>query len=123
MKNSLGKKIPFHGILDSGSDSKIITTKAADLLGLQKQKIFTPISGLNDCLLFMKNKVPTEISNQEDDEKCLIDLLALPKITDYLSSRKINLSNLNVPGNLKLANSTFHLPQEVNLVLGSEYFF
>ncbi|GFU44346.1 DUF1758 domain-containing protein [Nephila pilipes] len=109
-KNSLGKKIPLPGILDSGSESNIITTKAVDLLGLQKQRIHTPISGLNDCSLFVKNKVTTEISNQEGDEKWLIDLLVLPKITDYLPSRKINLSNLNIPDNLNLADSTFHLP-------------
>ncbi|GFS84583.1 DUF1758 domain-containing protein [Nephila pilipes] len=107
VKNSFGKK-ELRRILDSGSESNIITTKAVDLLGSPKQKTHILISGLNDCSLFVKNKVTTEISNQEGDEKWLIDLLVLPKITDYLPSRKINLSNLNIPDNLKLADSTFH---------------
>ncbi|GFS92321.1 hypothetical protein NPIL_374831 [Nephila pilipes] len=91
------KKIPLCGIFDSGNESNIITTKAADLLGLQKENINTPISGLNDCSLFVNNKVATEISNQEGDEKWLNDLLVLPKITDCLPSRITKSFKLKYP--------------------------
>ncbi|KFM74595.1 hypothetical protein X975_22117, partial [Stegodyphus mimosarum] len=123
IRNSAGESVPLRAILDSASESSFMTTRAADALGLKKEKINVPISGLNDTPLNIKKKVSAYLSNESNDSHWEIDLLIVPNITNFTPSKRINVSNLYIPRKIKLADPLFFVPQKVDILLGAELFF
>ncbi|GFS34154.1 hypothetical protein TNIN_222111 [Trichonephila inaurata madagascariensis] len=64
-QNSRGEVFPLCALLDSGSQSHLITHKAAFALGLKSERLNTSISGINRISQFIKHKVSTVVSKQK----------------------------------------------------------
>ncbi|GFY18417.1 hypothetical protein TNCV_2396461 [Trichonephila clavipes] len=60
-QNSRGEVFPLRALLDSGSQSNLITHEAALALGLQCARVNTSICGVNGTSQFIKNKVSTVV--------------------------------------------------------------
>ncbi|XP_054709666.1 uncharacterized protein LOC129219330 [Uloborus diversus] len=123
VRNSTGIRRGLRAILDCASESSFISVRAAEALGLKRERINIPISGLNDSALNIKKKISAHLSNKGDDSHWEIDLLIVPKITDFTPSKKINIAHLNIPNDVCLADPAFYIPQKVDILLGAELFF
>ncbi|CAL1262782.1 unnamed protein product [Larinioides sclopetarius] len=89
VKDSFGRRKPLRAILDSASESSFISSRAADALGLPKERINIPVSGLNDSAINIKRKISSQISNEKNDSQWEIDLMIVPKISHSLLLRKL----------------------------------
>ncbi|GFS82830.1 uncharacterized protein TNCV_288781 [Trichonephila clavipes] len=67
-QNSRGEVFPLRALLDSGSQSNLITHEAALALGLKCERVNTSICGVNGTLQFIKNKVYTVSSKNTVSE-------------------------------------------------------
>ncbi|GFS72407.1 hypothetical protein TNCV_2115751 [Trichonephila clavipes] len=63
-QKSRGEVFPLRALLDSGSQSNLITHEAALALGLKCERVNTSICGVNGTPQFIKNKVSTVVSSK-----------------------------------------------------------
>ncbi|GBN80229.1 hypothetical protein AVEN_195410-1 [Araneus ventricosus] len=92
------------------------------LLG-ERQKTDAVISCLNGASVRVKTQLKTDISNRKGDYIKKIDFLVVPKITGVTPSKCLDISALILPPNITLADSHFHKPGKIDLLLGNEYFW
>lgn len=116
--------VKCRALLDSGSDSNIITEKLANKLKLKMDRVDLPVSGLNDIQTRVKYLLSTKI------ESCVnafaspvLDFLVVPRITSNLPVVEIDVAAWPLPPGLQLADPKFHTPGEIDLIIGNEIFF
>ncbi|GBO31665.1 hypothetical protein AVEN_22673-1 [Araneus ventricosus] len=122
ISNSEGESLPVKAILDSGACCNLISENLVGLLGVERQKTDAVISCLNDTSVRVKTQLKTDISNLTVDNIRKIDFLVVPKITGITPSKCLDISALNLPPNITLADPHFHKPGKIDLLLGNEYF-
>ncbi|GBN20550.1 hypothetical protein AVEN_66596-1 [Araneus ventricosus] len=66
-KYALEERILIRCLIDSGSQVCAIASECSDMLGMKKEKINIPVSGLNGTNIALKRKMEVEISNLEND--------------------------------------------------------
>ncbi|GBM92664.1 hypothetical protein AVEN_160709-1, partial [Araneus ventricosus] len=110
-------------LLDCGSQSHFLTSQFASELGLSKRKINVPISGLSGSTTNAKWIASTIICNGNSSFSSLIDLLIVPKITDFVPSKVLNITQLNIPKRSELADPNFDKPGKIDMLLGAELFY
>ncbi|GBN93924.1 hypothetical protein AVEN_200012-1 [Araneus ventricosus] len=123
IENEYGQKIKIKAILDSGSCVNILTAEVVNSLGLKKERINSRISGISGGEFLVKNKITTNIFNDSNDFSRTVSFFILPKITDLTPSNEIDISKINFPSEIKLADNTFHIPSKIHALLGCELFF
>ncbi|GFT69380.1 DUF1758 domain-containing protein [Nephila pilipes] len=97
------------GILDSASEINIKTSDCADSLDLKKEKkIFFPIGKISGSTQNAKTKVRTALSNFNRDVHWNIDMVSLPKITEFTFGTRFDISNLKILNNIQFANKTIY---------------
>ncbi|KAJ8981042.1 hypothetical protein NQ317_018014 [Molorchus minor] len=80
-------------------------------LGLERQNVEVSISGINQVVSKIKNK-------------CLVIILfGGPQIVDSVPGQKLNISHLDIPSHLNLADPDFHKPGGIDVLLGAEIFY
>lgn len=122
VEDSYGVRKQCRAILDNGSQINLITTDLANALGLKKEKIFAPVSGINGQVHTIKKKVLGTISNSNETFKKNLDFLVVNKITENTPSTKLDISEINLPF-LELADPEFFKPTKINILIGVEFFF
>ncbi|GBN95271.1 hypothetical protein AVEN_24285-1, partial [Araneus ventricosus] len=108
-------------LLDCGSQSHFLTSQFASELGLSKRKINAPISGLSGSTTNAKWIASTIVCNGNSSFSSLIDLLIVPKITDFVPSKVLDIGQLNIPKRSELADPNFDQPGKI--VIGAELFY
>ncbi|XP_039451131.1 uncharacterized protein LOC120430111 [Culex pipiens pallens] len=113
--------VKCRALLDSGSDSNIITEKLANKL---KLKMDLPVSGLNDNQTRVKYLLSTKINSCVNAfASPVLDFLVVPRITSNLPVVEIDVASWPLPPGLQLADPKFHTPGEIDLIIGNEIFF
>ncbi|XP_071043395.1 uncharacterized protein [Parasteatoda tepidariorum] len=87
------------------------------------QKVEASLFEVDDDIQKLEKKVFAFLSNENMDSHWEIDLLIVPNITNFTPSKKLNVSNLNIPREVKLADPSFFIPQKIDILLGAELFF
>ncbi|XP_065072518.1 uncharacterized protein LOC135696909 [Ochlerotatus camptorhynchus] len=119
-----GTTIKSRALLDSGSDSNIVTEKLASKLNLKLHQVDLPISGLNDIQTRVKYIVSTNIVSLVNSfSSSILDFLVVPKVTSNLPVTEVDYRSWLLPANVKLADPSFHTPGEIDLIIGNEIFF
>ncbi|XP_062704069.1 uncharacterized protein LOC115264003 [Aedes albopictus] len=119
-----GVPVKCRALLDSGSDSHVLSEKLANQLMLKKNRIDIPISGLNDIQTKVKYVVSTQIRSRVNSYTTSeLDFLVVPKITSSLPLVEVDTTSWKIPEGVKLADPSFHVPGEVDLIIGNEIFF
>ncbi|GBN70470.1 hypothetical protein AVEN_185326-1 [Araneus ventricosus] len=121
ISNSEGESLPVKAILDSGACCNLISENLVGLLGVERQKTDAVISCLNGASGRVKTQLKTDIYNLTGDYIRKIDFLVVPKITGIPPSKCLDISTLNLPPNITLADPHFHKPGKIDLLLGNEY--
>lgn len=110
-------------VLDSGSTSCLMTERMCQRLNLPVNRVDVSVLGINNasshigkmCRVPMKSLSETFYTNLQ----CFI----LPTITDKVPCRQIDLSNLNIPTDICLADPKFHMPAAIDLIIGADVFW
>ncbi|XP_060529109.1 uncharacterized protein LOC132703705 [Cylas formicarius] len=110
-------------LLDSASMSNFITEKMCDKLQLKTKDANVCVVGIGQNTEKISKRCKVEISSQKGDFLIPISCLIILKISDEIPLCEIELGPINIPGNICLANSEFHLPDEVDMLIGAGVFW
>lgn len=123
VQDSKGKWIKCHALLDSGSQSNLISQSLVNKLKLQCQTINIPLSGINQIETKISSKTCTKVKSRFVKFERSLSFLILPSITERLPIVGFNKSLLNIPKDINLADENVNEPKEIDLLLGSEVFY
>ncbi|GFW74420.1 integrase catalytic domain-containing protein [Trichonephila clavipes] len=80
------------------------------LLNLALEAKNQSITGINGITQALKYSANIEVSNRDYTFARNVQFSLLPKITDAIPVSKLNISDLNIPASIELADSNFHMP-------------
>ncbi|XP_078051961.1 uncharacterized protein LOC144478115, partial [Augochlora pura] len=110
-------------LLDSGSQSHFISERLATKLGLQRNKINTPIIGINQVTATIEASVKATIQSCLNSFSAQLNLLVVPQISGSIPTRSIRAENLQIPSDVRLADPNFHKPAAIDGLIGAEIFY
>ncbi|GFY34581.1 uncharacterized protein TNCV_1372711 [Trichonephila clavipes] len=108
----------FRALLDSGSETCLISNECANKLRLKTERINTLISCLNDASMVVNGCVKVAISNQNKSFERELDMLVVKKITDFIPQKALEI-NSDFSNFVELADSKFNVPGKIDLLLDS----
>ncbi|GFV28562.1 DUF1758 domain-containing protein [Trichonephila clavipes] len=110
VKSAGGYRIKLRGLLDNASTICILKEYIARKLGFTFKSANLSITGINGITQSSKYSANIEVSNRDYTFARNVQFSLLPKITDAIPVSKLNLSDLNIPASIELADSNFHMP-------------
>lgn len=123
--NPVSKKhFTVRALLDSGSQCSLITDRLKNKLQLTSQPTSVDIIGVGNmtlsnavqrCTIHVKSKH----SNYDVNITCLV----LPHISGSIPNKSIDISQIKLPSNIKLADPTFNISAPIDLLIGTDIFW
>ncbi|GFV34054.1 DUF1758 domain-containing protein [Trichonephila clavipes] len=113
----------LRGLLDNASTICVMREDIARKLGFKFKSANQSITGINGITQSSKYSANIEVSNRDYTFARNVQFSLLPKITDAIPVSKLNISDLNIPASIELADSNFHMPGQIDILIGSELFF
>lgn len=110
-------------LLDSGSQSSFIRNDIAEKLMLDKQTINMSVSGLNRAKSQIQYKCNVQLGSLYNAFSTNISCLVLPNITGHLPNLRLNIQELKIPAHIKLADSSYNEPSQIDMLIGAEIFW
>ncbi|GFX27443.1 integrase catalytic domain-containing protein [Trichonephila clavipes] len=123
VKSADGYRIKLRGLLDNASTICVVREDIARKLGFKFRSANQSITGINGITQSSKYSANIEVSNRDYTFARNVQFSLLPKITDAIPVSKLNISDLNIPASIELADSNFHMPGQIDILIGSELFF
>ncbi|GFX05216.1 DUF1758 domain-containing protein [Trichonephila clavipes] len=77
------------------------------------------ITGINGITQSTKHSANIEVSNRDYTFARNVQYSLLPKIIDAIPVSKLSISNLNIPASIELADSNFHMPGQIDILIGT----
>ena len=121
--NAKNKWIKCIALLDSGSQSNLISENLCTKLNLKRKKTNIPLSGVSQIETKITNRTKTRIKSRFDNFETELQFLVLPSITEKLPLIAFDKSQLSYPKNLNLADKQFNVSKEIDLLIGTGLFF
>ncbi|XP_050516179.1 uncharacterized protein LOC126891043 [Diabrotica virgifera virgifera] len=121
-----GQPMTVKMLLDNCSQNSFVTTKLVEQLGLPSETQNLYVSGLSGQeTLISREKVKLEINSKVNNRKFVIDCSVIDTISQRLPQYSINPAKLNIPAHLIscLADSTFAVPSEIQILGGAEIYY
>ncbi|XP_055591539.1 uncharacterized protein LOC129743526 [Uranotaenia lowii] len=119
-----GSTVQCRALLDSGSDSHIISENLASKLMVNMRQVDLPVSGLNDIQTRVNYALTTRIQSCVNDYcTSMLEFLVVPSVSTNLPLFEVDTQTLKIPTGLTFADPTFHVPGSVDLIIGNEIFF
>jgi hypothetical protein len=120
---SSGLIIYARALLDSASQASFVTQKVVDLLGKPSNKANTTIIGITNAVQTVDKCINLDVHSAVYPFKINVNCHIVNTITSKLPQTQINLSQIALPPNCKLADESFDKPGDVHLLLGADIFF
>ncbi|XP_055714381.1 uncharacterized protein LOC129808619 [Phlebotomus papatasi] len=120
-----GQWHPLRALLDTGSQDSFISENAAQSLNLPRTKVSTNIKGIGEVhAATCKSTIELYISPRfESKFKASTKAFIMPKLTSLLPSNTIKTSfNPQQYKNLPLADPTYNIPGNIDLILGANVY-
>lgn len=112
-----------HALLDSGAQSNFITQIFSKKLNLRSKTINITLKGINCTTVNAVQQVHTAIQSRTGAYQLELPLIIVDQITEKLPNSRINVEMLNIPLHLPLADPNFHLPGDIDILLGASIFW
>ena len=114
--NSLGDPIKLRALLDSCSQASFVTEDFATVLMLPTQRSQINVSTMGSShFQNTRGLLPLKF-----DGTIEVYLHLIPKISNTISDKEIDVSTMRHVNNLNLADPTFNIPNKVDLLLGAD---
>ncbi|KAL0869431.1 hypothetical protein ABMA27_007666 [Loxostege sticticalis] len=117
------KRVIVRALLDSGSQTSFCAQSLVDKLGLKTYNCSKNILTLGQISKRVQKAVDLQLDSLTENYSINISCSVVDQITTLLPQCKMNINNFIIPSNLKLADTDFHIPGEVSLLLASDIFF
>ncbi|GFW46706.1 integrase catalytic domain-containing protein [Trichonephila clavipes] len=116
-------RIKLRGLLGNASTICVKGEDLARKLGFKFRSVNQSITDINGITLSSKYSANIEVLNRDFTCARNVQFSLLTKITDAIPVSKLNISDLNNPASIELADFNFHMPGQVDILIGSELFF
>lgn len=121
--DKIDKHIQARVVLNSGSQSNFMTEKFAELLNLDREEINVPVENLNQSETQIKHSVKAQLKSMQTAFAANLEFLVIPRICNALPLEYRNRHQIEIQRNLRLADIEFHIPKEIDALLGAEIFY
>lgn len=118
-----GRTHKARAILDPGSQSSLITNKLCEDLQLNKVNANINLKAINNVSCEIKHKCEVNVAACYGNYEFHLSCLVIPEITGSLPNSRVNVHDLQIPSNLKLADPQFHIPVKVDILIGADCFW
>lgn len=116
-----GKPRRFRAMLDSGSQASFVSRRCSEMLGLPQSRLSLEIKGLGNTSSKAHSSMELSVCPiGKANPNIQVDAIIIPRICDMMPSSRVSRYNWAHISNIKLADPNFHLPQEVDILLGSD---
>ncbi|GFV16219.1 DUF1758 domain-containing protein [Trichonephila clavipes] len=119
VKSADGYRIKLRGLLDNASTICVMREDIARKLGFKFMSANQSITGINGITQAPKYSANIEVSNRDYTFARNVQFSLLSKITDAIPVLKLNISDLNIPVSIELADSNFHMPGQIDILIGN----
>ncbi|KYQ47057.1 hypothetical protein ALC60_13932 [Trachymyrmex zeteki] len=109
-------------LLDPGSQSNLITAGLVQQLKLPTTKENVPISSINQVKTRVHLSTQIRLQSMYNDFSVMMSCLILPRITERLPQVRIQ-AKLNISEDIQLADPTYGIPGEIELLIGAGLFW
>ncbi|XP_045779565.1 uncharacterized protein LOC123877104 [Maniola jurtina] len=110
-------------VLDSGSTSSLLSEKMFRQLNLPYNHIDQSVLGINNASTHINKMCRLRLKSLNDTFMTNLHCFILPSLTDNVPCRSLDISNLNLPTDVCLADPHFYAPASVDLILGADIFW
>lgn len=111
-------------LLDNGSTSSFITEALQAKLGIPIHSISLSVQGLNNQSSKITKGCDVIISSLTNSGYTTnVNCFVVPHITQLIPTSQINCNCFSIPSHIHLADSTFSMPSEVQMLLGADIFW
>ncbi|XP_031341031.1 uncharacterized protein LOC116169144 [Photinus pyralis] len=123
LRGARGNIISCRALLDSGSQSNFVTRELFERLGLKGSKINMCIGGIDKSTTNITTQITTEISSVHNGFKRELTFLVLRDITGKVPISDIDISNIEIPNGIDLADQEFNVSAKIDVLLGAGVFW
>lgn len=109
--------------MDNASQISIITSSLCNKLGLSKLNTNSTIVGINQISSEIKYEAKIKIQSSDGRFADNILVSVMSKITGKLPSISFNHSFLNIPKDIMLADPSYNVSGEIDLLLGADIYW
>ncbi|KAJ8979676.1 hypothetical protein NQ317_001076 [Molorchus minor] len=123
LKSADGQEYFVRGLLDSGSQTSLISSDLAKKL---KCKTFTNnlnIVGIAKNVTNVQRSAYVEVHSCVYNYKLKVECAVVDTITTNLPQYHFDISNVKIPKNITLSDENFNKPGEILILLGANVFF
>ncbi|XP_072375254.1 uncharacterized protein [Diabrotica undecimpunctata] len=118
-----GSPLTARLLLDTGSQNCFCTRCLADRLGYRPYDISLNISGIGQNNSVSKKTVNIKMHSNYNKKSFKISCAILENITCNLPQFRILTKKLPIPGDLFLADDSFHKPSQIDILVGSDLYY
>ena len=123
IKDCNDKIVQARVVLDNGSQSNLMTTRFATLLGLNKCKVNIPVEGFDKLKTNVSESICATFYSNYNNYSQTAEFLVMPSVCGSLPNRFVDSKVLNLPKNVNLADPEFYKCKEIDALLGAEFFY
>ncbi|KAJ8961420.1 hypothetical protein NQ318_014666, partial [Aromia moschata] len=121
--DSSGKAHTVNALLDSGSQSSFLTSNFCKILKLKLQHTNLSVAGLNNAISQMQFKCNVTIESCVNTYSTQLCCYVLDEISNRVPGTEIDINKLDIPQNIKLANTNLHKPSNIDELMAADLFW
>ncbi|KAJ0182261.1 hypothetical protein K1T71_001630 [Dendrolimus kikuchii] len=110
-------------LLDNGSTSNFVSRQFSERLGLVTRHVNSTVYGINCQSSLTSESCELAILSLCDNYEQNITCYVLPEITKCLPPTYIDIKSLHIPEGIRLADPTFNISSEIDILVGAEVFW
>ncbi|XP_066256304.1 uncharacterized protein [Euwallacea similis] len=123
VRSAGGACLKVRALLDSGSHSNFISSSLCKRLKIKMDKFEMLVGGLGLKASEITHSCNVEVCARRRGYQASLKCLVLPRITGFIPGAVVDISRLNIPSNITLADPEFNRPGPIDLLIGSELFY
>ncbi|XP_055589904.1 uncharacterized protein LOC129742084 [Uranotaenia lowii] len=123
IEDDFGNQYSARALLDSGSESNLLTERLSQKLRVSRERVDISVIGVGHAITKVKQRVQATVRSRDSGFTRSMQFLVLPRVTVNLPTTSINAVLWKIPEGIHLADPSFYVSGEVDIVLGIESFF
>ncbi|XP_048002935.1 uncharacterized protein LOC125239404 [Leguminivora glycinivorella] len=110
--------------LDCGAQSNFISQALAEKLGLQGEDVDANITAIKEISFDVQKHCKFAIQARNSKKPCArVDAYILSRIMKPLPAEEVDISNIEIPQNITLADPGWYKPAEIDILVGGAIFW
>lgn len=110
-------------LLDNGSTANFVTKDLCGKLHLPIRSVSSHVAGINSQVSTITQSCTVHLQSCDGSYNIDIDCFVLPNITTHIPHTYIDLTDLQLPAGVSLADPSFNVPSTIDILVGADIFW